>query len=178
MSELPAPLTPPRCDVSRHRSMPFDIEQFRRLRLFVTRSDAAFSAGMLLLAASWTQTPAASLPDDDCALAYFASMGASVRRWRNLKAASLADWTLCSDGRWYSPMVARVALETWLADCLRAGKQAARRGEPIDTAFADVCDALEHIGDTRSKTAKRARAWLSHHSNFRPLTAAERRAMH
>ncbi len=164
MSERPAPLTPPECRLQGASEMPAHIERFRRSKLYFTSSDAAFRAGLALMCASWLLQPAASLPNNDRALAYYAGLGPSLRRWRNLRERALADWRLCSDGRWYHPELAAAACEAWLEQCLKAGCSALRRGRSISWIVSDVTAALDHVGASRSRTVTRARAWLSRHA--------------
>jgi hypothetical protein len=107
------PLTPPDCDLQDFASMFFDV---RRLLTSVTWIEAAEVPRlghvlMCLWAESWHQRPAASLPDNDAVLARLAMC--DLRTWRRLRDQALKGWILCSDGRWYHPVVAEKALEAW-----------------------------------------------------------------
>lgn len=167
MNDLPAPLTAPDCDVSQHRDLPLDIARFRRSRLYLDRSDNAFAAGFLLMAASWHSEPAASLLDDDRFLAYVAGYGPAVRRWKRVRESALADWIKCSDGRLYHPEIARVANERWLADLLRRGNRALKLGQPVQAIGGAVRDTLMRMinADQFGRSiARRADAWLTKHA--------------
>lgn len=65
----------------------------------------AFRAGVTLWGMSLWQLPAGSLPDDDMSLAGWA--GVNAKQWAKIKAIVMGDWLLCSDGRFYHPMIAK-----------------------------------------------------------------------
>lgn len=180
---LPAPLTPANCRLRGCLTMPLDVARFRRSALFSTPCDAAFVAGVQLMCIAWQQTPAASLPDDDKALAYFAGLGRRVRRWQRLRDAALSDWRLCSDGRLYHPDVATAALERWLELRLvdaRRRTAAARHAErsTLDDITADIAAALERCDPwSRAPVLRRARRWLARHEPREALSAGELRRM-
>lgn len=114
------PLTPPDCDLRSFAFMPLDVARLRDSDIAGARSGDEFRAAVLLWCAAWHQVPAASLPNDDAALARFAGYGRVVREWLSIKEGALHGWVLCSDGRFYHPVVAEKALEAW------AGKVAYR----------------------------------------------------
>jgi hypothetical protein len=74
-----------------------------------------FRAAVLLWCAAWHQVPAASLPDDDKALAALAGYGRVVAEWRKHREGALYGWVKCSDGRLYHPVVAEKARDAWQA---------------------------------------------------------------
>lgn len=76
----------------------------------------AAQATINLIAASWHQLPAGSLPTSDAVLARHAMVDAET--WVELKPLILARWRLCSDGRYYRDDVAR------LVNDARASKRA------------------------------------------------------
>src|SRR5690606_6486157 len=77
-------------------------------------SDAEWRAGLILWLKSYHQVPAASLPDDDVALARLAEFGRDVRGWKKVRDVALRGWVLCDDGRLYHPVVAEKALVAWI----------------------------------------------------------------
>ncbi|WP_187276134.1 hypothetical protein [Methylobacterium sp. WL116] len=79
-------------------------------------SGDGFKAALTLMAESWHETPAASLPDDDKRLAAYCGFGrspAALTAWAVVRDEALSDFILCSDGRWYSRTMAPKALEAW-----------------------------------------------------------------
>lgn len=109
----PAPLTPADCDLRDFRNMPLDIQRFRDSDLLTEEEPETVLAALHLWIASWHQVPAASLPDDDRALAKFAGYGRSIAAWKAVREGALRGFTLCSDGRLYHDVVAEKALEAW-----------------------------------------------------------------
>jgi len=79
------------------------------------RASLAGHALVLLLAASWRNVPATSLPADDGVLARAA--GCTPREWKRIRDTVLADWTLCSDGRLYFAPLAQMAVQTYAKLC-------------------------------------------------------------
>lgn len=115
-NSLPAPLTPPSCNLSDFQYMELDVRLLRDSRFASTPNAEAFRAGVLLWCAAWHQVPAASLPDDDAELASLAGYGRmsfSVREWKKVRDEALAGFVKCSDGRLYHPVVAEKALIAW-----------------------------------------------------------------
>lgn len=105
------PLTPPDCDLRGLSYMPLDVQRLRDSDLALTSTGDEFKAAVLLWCASWSQVPAASLPDDDRLLAGLARFDA--RMWKRVRPAALRGWVKCSDGRLYHPVVAEKAREAW-----------------------------------------------------------------
>jgi hypothetical protein len=147
MSEpLPAPLTPPDCDLTDFEFMPLDVRRLRDSRFTAAADAEAFRAGVLLWCASWHQVPAASVPDDDVELAQLAGYGRVVKEWVKTRPEALHGWIRCSDGRLYHPVVAEKAREAWQAklrqrwstECARIKKHNDRHGTAIPRpAFED-----------------------------------------
>jgi hypothetical protein len=88
--------------------MPLDVIRLLDSDVFAMTTGDEFKAALALWCKSWTQAPAASLPDDDRILAHLSGAGA---RWRKVKDMALRGWIKCSDGRLYHPVVAEKALE-------------------------------------------------------------------
>lgn len=110
---LPAPLTPPDCDLRTYYAMPLHLQRFRDSDLVTQEDPETVLAAIMLWSASWHQLPAASLPADDRALAKFAGYGRSLAAWHNVKEGALRGFILCSDGRLYHEVVAEFANESW-----------------------------------------------------------------
>jgi hypothetical protein len=110
---LPEPMTPPESDVRKFSYMPLDVVRLRDSEMACLESGEAFRCGVLLWSASWHQIPAASLPDDETALARLAGYGrgsAAIKAFRQARAeGGMRGWILCRDGRWYHPVVAEKA---------------------------------------------------------------------
>jgi Protein of unknown function (DUF1376) len=102
------PLTPADCDLRGLPFMPLDVIRLCDSDLTAISTGDEFKAAVLLWAKSWLQVPAASLPDDDRVLAHLSGTGA---KWRKIKPVAMRGFILCSDGRWYHPIVAEKALE-------------------------------------------------------------------
>ncbi|EHK65277.1 DUF1376 domain-containing protein [Achromobacter arsenitoxydans] len=113
--QLPAPLTPPDCDLRDFAFMPLDVARLRDSDLAIQLGAEEFRAAVLLWCAAWHQVPAASLPDDDKALAALAGYGRVVAEWRKNREGALYGWVKCDDGRLYHPVVAEKARDAWQA---------------------------------------------------------------
>ncbi len=107
------PLVPPEVDLRDFPFMPLDVVRLRDSRLAAISSGDEFMAWVLLACASWHQRPAGSLPNDDVELARLAGFGRAVREWMRVRSGALHGWVLCSDGRYYHPVVAEKAVEAW-----------------------------------------------------------------
>ncbi|WP_291365319.1 DUF1376 domain-containing protein [Acetobacter sp. UBA5411] len=112
MSDLPDPLTPEDCDLRGLPFMQLDVVRLIDSDLFALSTGDEFKASVALWCKSWTQLPAASLPDDDRVLAHLSGSGT---KWKRIKAMALRGWVKCSDGRLYHPTVAEKALHAWKA---------------------------------------------------------------
>lgn len=108
MSEQPEPLTPPDCDCRGLPFMPLEVSRLIDSDFTALSTGDEFKAGLVLWAKSWSQTPAASLPADDRILARL--VGCSLSDWLRVKDMALHNWVLCSDGRFYHPVIADLAV--------------------------------------------------------------------
>lgn len=134
-NELPEPLVPEDADLRDFAFMPLDVARLRDSDLAALEEPEACWAAVLLWCASWHQIPAGSLPDDDRVLSNFAGYGRVVKEWQRVKAGAMRGWVLCADGRWYHPVVAEKARESWLSKlrhqygrlCERIRKENAKR---------------------------------------------------
>lgn len=110
---LPSPLIPADVDLTGMKYMPLYIERLRRSRanvLAASEPAAGFSM-RLLWEESWWSVPAGSLEDDELTLAGAARC--SRADWKQRKPVALYGWVLCSDGRYYHPVICEIAWETW-----------------------------------------------------------------
>lgn len=112
----PAPLTPIECDLRDFAFMPLDVQRLRDSELATLESPEACWAAVLLWCVSWHQVPAASLPNDERMLASFAgyfNRGKVDKAWNSVREGAMRNWLLCSDNRYYHPVVADKALSAW-----------------------------------------------------------------
>lgn len=143
MTEIaPAPLTPADCDLQDFAFMPLDVARLRDSDLASDESPEACWAAVLLWAASWHQVPAASIPDNDNWIAKqagYAQRGKIAKEWATVRTGAMRGWLLCSDGRYYHPVVAEKAIDAWKSkleqrwrsECARIKKHNQRHGTSI-----------------------------------------------
>lgn len=113
MDQRPAPLVPAEVDLAGYEFMPLHGDRLFGSDFNARCTDAEWRAGVTLWWKAWKQVPAASLPDDDVALARLAELGRDVKGWRRLRANALSGFVACSDGRLYHPVLSRLAIEAW-----------------------------------------------------------------
>ena len=107
------PIIPNNIDLRNFEFMPLDVVRLRDSDFAALVNAEAFRAGILLMSASWHQVPAGSLPDDDRILSNLAGFGRVVKEWKKYKEEALHGWILCSDGRYYHPVICEKAMENW-----------------------------------------------------------------
>lgn len=105
------PLTPIDLDLRDFAYMPLEVVLLRDSSLAVVASGDEFRAAVMLWCASWHQVPAASLPNDERLLANLAGFGRDLKGWRTVSDMSMRGFILCSDDRFYHPVIADKALE-------------------------------------------------------------------
>lgn len=106
----PAPLVPPDCDMRGLNFMPLDAAGLIESDTYALLNGPEFKAAMALWCKSWTsQVPAGSIPSDDRIIAHLAHL--SLADWQAVKEGALRRWVLCSDDRYYHPVVCARALE-------------------------------------------------------------------
>lgn len=111
VSDLPAPLIPAEIDL---RQLPWF--PILRRRLFTSHfhthaTNEEWRAGVTLWIKSYDQSPSGSLPNDDGELWRLAAVKGNARTWRRIKPMVLHGWVLCSDGRFYHPLIAELVTE-------------------------------------------------------------------
>ncbi|BCA57713.1 DUF1376 domain-containing protein [Sphingomonas sp. HMP6] len=146
MTCLPAPLTPPDCDVQDFSYMPLHVARLRDSDLAAEETPEACWYAVLLWAASWHQIPAASLPDNETVLCKLVGLGRDLKTFRKNKAGMMRGYILCSDGRWYHPVVAERAniswesklQQRWRTECARVKKANQRNDTSIPVPEFDT----------------------------------------
>lgn len=113
MTNLPEPLTPPDCDLRGNEWMPLYGDRLFASDTWLMASAEGRCAALTLWWAAWKQSPAASLPDNDRALAQLAGYGMQVDAWMKVREEAMRCWIKCSDGRLYHPVLADFAIQAW-----------------------------------------------------------------
>lgn len=112
--ELPAPLTPPECDLRDFPFMQLDVLRLRDSDIAAVEDPEAFRAAVLAWCAAWHQVPAASLPNDEASLCRLLGYGRDMKTFRRARdGGALRGFVLCSDNRLYHRVVAEKANEAW-----------------------------------------------------------------
>lgn len=106
----PAPLVPAEVDLRGFEFMPLDVRRLFTSDTWLLGTFEEKCAALQLWGESWYQVPSASLPDNDRVLALLSRAAA---RWPKVKAHAMRGWVLCSDGRWYHPVVAEKAMDAF-----------------------------------------------------------------
>lgn len=157
---MTAALTPSDCDLRGLGYMPLDVQRLRDSDLAIGSTGDEFKAAVLLWCVSWSQVPAASLPDDDRKLAALIRMDGKA--WKKVREVALSGWVKCVDGRLYHSVVAEKAREAWKdrtkyrekRDKDRARLEAWRAGQkPADeTSSHGDGNAIETRSETHVET--------------------------
>lgn len=108
-TSLPAPLTPPDCNLRGLPFMPLEIGRLLDSDLFIKSTGDEFKAALALWCKSWTQLPGGSLPNDEVVLEDLSRS----KVWKKVRAVAMRGWIECSDGRLYHPVVAEQARVAW-----------------------------------------------------------------
>lgn len=112
-NQLPEPLTPADCDLRAMPWFPLRHKDLLESDWWKGASDVARSRSVNLWAKAYQKVPAASLKASEIDLAEDAGFGRDMDAWARHRDEIMAPWVLCSDGRYYHPTLADVALETW-----------------------------------------------------------------
>jgi hypothetical protein len=89
MTALPQPLTPIDCDLRGLPYMPLDVIRLIDSDMFAEATGDEFKAAVALWCKSWTQVPAASLPNKDMVLAHLSGNAAEVEAHQGRRHARL-----------------------------------------------------------------------------------------
>jgi len=157
MSELPSPLVPADVDLRGFEFMPLFGDRLFKSETWISASaDAKVAALRLWWHSYGHEVPAGSLPDNDGLLAEYAGYGVMVKAWKKLKPQAMRGYILCSDGRWYHPLVAELAIDGWKERVRNREKQRAwrernqqkdRNVTVTDTVTKPVTKPLCHAGE-------------------------------
>lgn len=161
MSDLPAPLTPQDCDLTSLDWFPLYFHKLLQSRFWLSASDKARSCSVDLWCESYRQVPAGSLPNDEIVLAKLAGFGRMIEEWRRYSGEILAPWVLCSDNRWYHPMVCETALEAFHRRLKERARKPGKAGEIADKRKAEIeamIARLKHSKENGSYSAEYAPA--------------------
>lgn len=127
--QLPEPLIPAEVNMGGNDWFPLYFGRLRKSRWWRRASDVARARNVMLWGEAYSAETAGSLPDDDDELAEAAGYGLDAAAFRAVKAEIMEPWTLCSDGRWYHPMLCQVAMEAWSRKSATRKKEATRKAE-------------------------------------------------
>lgn len=110
---LPEPLLQRDVNVTEFPYMPLDVNRLLTSDTWIaTKKDGKCAHALICLwCESWRQTPAASLPNNDVTLAHLAMCDEAA--WNSIKATVLSGFTLCSDNRYYHPVIVEKAMTAW-----------------------------------------------------------------
>jgi hypothetical protein len=103
------PLVPSDCDLRGMPFMPLHCQRLLDSDLFAISTGDEFKAAVALWCKSWFQVPAGSLPNDERVLEHLSSS----KSWKKVRAMAMRGWTLCSDDRYYHPLITEYVLEAW-----------------------------------------------------------------
>lgn len=139
MSDAPTPLTPPDADLQDFPFMPLHVARLRDSDLAAEEHPEACWYAVMLWSASWHQLPAGSLPDNETVLTKLCGLGRDLRTFRKHRSGAMRGFVLCSDGRWYHPVIAeQVAAaweqklqQRWRTECARIKKANQRNGTDL-----------------------------------------------
>jgi hypothetical protein len=177
---LPEPLMPANVDLRDFPYMPLEVERLFGSEFHARANDPEWRAGVTLWLKSFHQVPAASLPNDDVALARLAELGRDVKAWRRIKKGALRGWLLCRDGRLYHRVVAEKALEAWIE---KLGQRksggignAKRWGGQFNYAALDqeLDKAIRHLKSLNANSRVFARRFVKEHVSTTSLLKEHR----
>ncbi|MEI7443286.1 MAG: DUF1376 domain-containing protein [Burkholderiales bacterium] len=110
MTDRQAPPLPAEVDLRDFAYMPLDVRRLLTSETWVLGRAEEKVAAINLWCESWHQVPSGSLPDNDRMLAHLSQAGAA---WKKVRGHAMRGWVLCSDGRWYHPVIVEKARESW-----------------------------------------------------------------
>ena len=156
MTDLPAPLTPPECDLRGMPFMPVDLVRLFDSDLYALSTGDQFKAAFTLWGKAFLQVPAGSLPTDERILAHLSGAGSN---WRKVRDMALRGWIKCSDGRLHHPVVAEKAKEAWQArlaqrartEAARQARAQKRQGSDSATTEAVTTSVTENVTGSKGQ---------------------------
>jgi hypothetical protein len=157
---MTAPLVPASTNLRNFPRMPLDVARLCDSKIVSTVTGDEFRCAVLLWCKAWHQIPAGSLPNDEEELAKYAGMlgenqppplrKAAMKVWGKLRNGAMYGWIMCTDGRWYHPVIAEMVLAAIDAkDAQKAKTRAAteareRKRHEIEKARASQRDDERH----------------------------------
>ena len=167
MTDLPAPLTPPDCDLRDFQFMPLEVARVRRSKqwLLAKRDPEIGFYSINLWMMAWHEVPSGSLEDDDDVLADAAMC--DPRKWPKIRDRVLRGWVKCADGRLYHSVVAEKALDSWsrkkaqrqrteaARSARHAARQAGSKSATIDATVSVTEDVTEQSQAPRDRDRDR-----------------------
>ena len=159
---LPAPLTPPDCDLRDFPRMMVHIPRLfgSQFNALASRQPIAWMVGFKLWCRAFHQVPGGSLPADDESLAHLAELGFDVKTLRRVRPVALRGWTASADGLLYHPVVAEVVLDAWIEKLLQQRSSLAGNAKRYHHAFdpGEIDAAIERASHLLAALNPRARA--------------------
>ena len=142
MSDTNSPLVSAEVDLRDFSFMPLDVVRLRDSGLTAKATGDEFRAAVLLWCASWHQTPAASLPNDDQELANLCGYARAMREWAK-KLEAKAKYVVSgsrSDFPWHNT----IRVEGNLREAISALKAKTEQG--VLVGAPQLAAALEEWG--------------------------------
>lgn len=141
------PLTPPEADLQDFPFMPLHVARLRDSDLAAEAHPEACWYAVMLWAASWHQLPAGSLPDNETVLTRLCGLGRDLKTFRKHRADAMRGFVLCSDGRWYHPVVAEQVNAAWAERVAYRARRERRSEIGKKAAAARWTEDAQSIGD-------------------------------
>lgn len=109
----PEPLLQRDVNVTEFPYMPLDVNRLLTSDTWIAakKDGKAAHALICLWCESWRQIPSASLPNNDETLAHLAMCDGMT--WDRIKDQVMSGFTLCSDNRYYHPVIVEKAMKCW-----------------------------------------------------------------
>jgi hypothetical protein len=143
---LPAPLVPADVDLRDFPYMPLDVERLINSDLTALATGEQFKAAVLLWCHAWHSVPAGSLHVNEDVLALHSGAGI---RWRYVRKFALHGFILCSDNRYYHPVIAEKAIESF-----RKRKSASKKAKAAANARWMLEASHKHEPENASSNAQ------------------------
>lgn len=173
MANLPDPPILASVDLRRLPYMPIEVESVANSELAVLATGDEFRAAWLLWCKAWHERPAASLPNDDRLLARYC--GVSARKWSLIKECAMRGFVLCSDNRFYHPVIVEKALDAWASSEYQRAR-ANKRWHPKQDAPASKTDAPASAPSDAPAMQEKLREEKLRKENLNPPTPLSRTA--
>lgn len=149
MTDLPAPLTTPDCDLRGMEWMPLYGNRLFMSDFEARATDVEFRIAIRLWWTAWQQVPAASLPNDDAVLCKLAGLGRDLKTWKKLREGfAMHGFVECSDGRLYHRVLSKEAREAWDRRMKERERKAAYRAKKYGTGLSGPMDGPRDSGGT------------------------------